>query len=208
MAKRRKDETAAYACPACERTLYGWAAARHAIDGSQIVLDRCEYCGLVVTRANEPPDVELELATLERDGDRIIAPNRQSWQAGIGGSGWSGLEPEVRRLHLTPKAAELLFEKQGVIVTGHDTPFSRRAWTSMLLTMINAFTFRTNFARNARAERLPAPATLGKRAIYALDWFVTGILGFLFSGIAAALELVASGFDRGGVMVLETQRKR
>lgn len=48
-----EEEVASYRCPACEATLFGWNAARHPVDGSKLILDRCESCGLVVTRAPE-----------------------------------------------------------------------------------------------------------------------------------------------------------
>ena len=50
-ARRRR----AYPCPACGATLYGWTAAHDPLDrGKRIVLDRCENCGLSVTRGARP----------------------------------------------------------------------------------------------------------------------------------------------------------
>jgi predicted RNA-binding Zn-ribbon protein involved in translation (DUF1610 family) len=196
-----EDEGARYPCPACGATLYGWIAARHPIDRSKLVLDRCEECGLVVTRAPEAPDVAAELATLEQDGLDFEAPNRRSFQGGIGGAQWADLEPDRRRLHLTPRAARLLLAERGIAVSGVATPFSARSYLGMVQTLINAFTYRDNFARNARAGRL-RPAS--GRFLFWLDAVVSALIAIPMAILALPLELVGSLARRGGRMRLQT----
>ena len=199
----REDDEARYACPACGARLYGWGNARHPTGGEALVLDRCENCGLVVTRAGEAPDVEAELAELEWEGGTIVAPNRESFQGGIGGPGWAGLEPERRRLHLNPRAAKLLLRKRGIEVLEASTPFSGRSYAGMLQTLVNAFTLRPNFVRNARAGRLSADATR-KRLAFGLDAVVSLLVAIPLSVLALPLELAGSLAGRGGIMRLET----
>ena len=198
-----EDEEARYPCPACGSRLYAWAVARDPIDRSEIVLDHCEDCGLVVTREPRPPDVDAELAALERRGGAVLAPNRESIQGGIGGPGWAGLEPDRRRLHLTPRAAKLLLRGQGVETLESTTPFGVRSYLGMLQTMVNAFTLRDNFVRNARAGRLRLPGVRGRLAI-GLDWVVSALVAVPLSVLAVPLELLGSAFGRGGVLRLET----
>lgn len=198
-----EEEQARYPCPACGKRLFAWTAARHPIDRSEIVLDHCESCGLIVTRERQPPDVGAELAALEREGSRIVAPNRESFQGGIGGPGWAGLEPERRRLHINPRAAKLLLRKHGVEMLEESTPFSRRSYAGMLLTMTNAFTLRDNFFRNARAGRLPRETTR-EQLSFALDGVVSVLVAIPLSVVALVVELLGVAFGRGGVMILET----
>ncbi len=197
-------EEAGYPCPACGSTLYGWTAAHHPIDRRRrIVLDRCESCGLAVTRAAEPPDPDAELepainATAAGEIE-VRAPNRRSIQGGLGGAQWAGLEPDLRRLHLNPEALRLLLAKRGWEVEHVDTPFTAEARRAMIQTMLNAFTLRDNFLRNARAGRLE-PRTSRERLLYRLDWLVS----FLVLGPAALfgvpLEALGAALGRGGVL--------
>jgi predicted RNA-binding Zn-ribbon protein involved in translation (DUF1610 family) len=197
-----EEEGAHYPCPACGATLYGWIAARHPIDRSKLVLDRCEECGLTVTRADEPPDVAAELAALEQDGLAFEAPNRRSFQGGIGGAQWAELEPDRRRLHLSPRSAALLLAGRGIAVDSFSTPFSRRSYLSMLQTLVNAFTYRDNFVRNARAGRI-RPAD-GGRFLFWLDVVVSVLVAVPMAILALPLELIGSLAHRGGRMRLET----
>jgi hypothetical protein len=198
------EEGARYPCSACGATLYGWTAARHPLDGSQLVLDRCEECGLVVTRAEDPPDVAAELAVLEQDGLDLIAPNRRSLQAGIGGAQWAGMEPERRRLHLTPRSAGLLLATRGLSVDRVSTRFGRRSYLMMLQTLVNAFTYRDNFVRNARAGRIRPEGKTRQRLLFYLDALVSALVAIPLSVVALPLELIGSLTGRGGVMRLET----
>lgn len=197
------EEEARYPCPACGKRLYAWTNARDPIDRSPIALDHCEDCGLIVTRGPQPPDVEAELAALERQGDELVAPNRESFQGGIGGPGWAGMEPDRRRLHLNPRAAKLLLRARGVELLESRTPFSGRAYAGMLLTMINAFTLRQNFVRNARAGRVPT-ATLAEKLSFGLDALVSALVAVPLAPLALIVELAATVAARGGIMRLRT----
>jgi hypothetical protein len=204
-----EQRDAHYPCPACGSILYGWTAARDPIDRSRkIVLDRCEECGLVVTRRPDPPDAELdELLTTGADGAlEIVAPNRRSWQAAVGGAQWAGLEPELRRLHLTPDSLRLLLARRGLEVTEVGTPFRDRAFGLMWQTLVNAFTYRDNFIRNRRAGRLPEPESGRERFLYGLDWLVSILVAVPAAIVALPLELLATVFARGGVLTATATR--
>jgi hypothetical protein len=201
-------EEAPYSCPACGATLYGWTAAHHPVDRRQrVVLDRCEACGLIVTRAPTPPDVDGELDALIDEGDEgpvLVAPNRRSLQGGLGGAQWAGLEPELRRLHPTPEAARLLLEKRGLEPLSTRTPFGSRPLRTMIQTLLNAFTLRDNFVRNARSGRVTATA-IGWPA-YALDWVVSALVLVPTSIFALPLEAIGTLMGRGGVMEIRARR--
>ncbi|HET6830165.1 MAG TPA: hypothetical protein VFH44_02330 [Solirubrobacterales bacterium] len=194
-----------YPCPACGSTLYGWTAAHDPLDrGRKIVLDRCESCGLVVTRDREPPDAGRELDALitqAKDGTvEIVAPNRRSWQGMLGGAQWAGLEPELHRVHLNPEALRLLLAERGLEPTTVGTPFRNRSFGLMWQTLVNAFTYRDNFLRNARNGRLPRPARTRARLLYAIDWMVSVLVAIPAAIFALPLELLATVFARGGIL--------
>lgn len=196
---------ARYPCPACGQKLYGWSAAHDPLHhGRKVVLDRCESCGLVVTRRPAPPDAGAEVDQLiagSSDGTvEIVAPNRNSLQAGLGGAQWAGLEPELRRLHLTPEALRLLLAGQGLELIEVGTPFRNRSFALMWQTVVNAFTYRDNFLRNRRAGRLPKPETGRDRFLYGLDWIVSVLVAIPAAMFALPLELLATVFARGGVL--------
>jgi len=205
--KRDDEEHARYPCPADGSELYGWTAAHDPLDrGRRIVLDRCEECGLSVTRDGYPPDVDAELDALIEtapDGSVVLtAPNRRSWSGGIGGAQWAGLEPELHRLHLTPEAARLLLSLRGLTAEEARTPFSREGRRLMIQTFLNAFTYRDNFLANARSGRLQ-PSTGRERWLHRLDWVVTVLVYVPAAILAVPLEAVAASVGRGGVMVAE-----
>ena len=204
------SDEAAYPCPACGARLFGWTAAHDPIDrGRKIVLDRCEVCGMAVTRAPDPPDPDLELAAmLERlDGGalEITVPNRRSIQSGIGGAQWAGLQPELRRLHLTPDALRRLLAKRGYDLGEVKTPFTREARKLMWLTMVNAFTLRDNFHRNAEAGLIPK-ATPKDRWSYRLDRLVTVLVAIPAGLFGYPLEAFGAMLGRGGVIVTDAVR--
>lgn len=201
------EADARYPCPADGSKLFGWTAAHDPLDRDvRIVLDRCETCGLAVTRAESPPDVDAELDTLitERgDGSlELVAPNRRSFGGGIGGAQWAGLEPDLHRLHLNPEAVKLLLAKRGLDVRAVRTPFTSEGRRLMVQTFINAFTFRDNFLRNARSGRIrPAPG--GENLLYRLDWLVSCLIFVPATIFALPIEALGSLFGRGSVMVVE-----
>jgi predicted RNA-binding Zn-ribbon protein involved in translation (DUF1610 family) len=205
MAAVDEQKDAHYPCPACGQTLYGWTAAHDPLQrGRKIVLDRCENCGLAVTRRPEPPDADAEIHQLISAADdgtvEIVAPNRKSFQGGLGGAQWAGLEPELRRLHLTPDSLGLLLRKQGLEMTDVGTPFRNRAFRLMWQTVVNALTYRDNFIRNRRAGLIPDPETGRDRFLYGLDWVVSILVAIPAAMFALPLELLATAFARGGVM--------
>lgn len=202
-------EEAPYDCPACGATLYGWTAAHDPLErGRRVVLDRCESCGLAVTRAPDAPDVDAELAPYLSEtpsGARLVAPNLRSIQGSLGGAQWAGLEPELRRLHLTPEAVRRLLAKRGFEVESVGTPFGREARRMMVQTLLNAFTYRDNFLRNARAGRIPR-GTTGERLLHALDWTVSVLVFVPAVVFGVPLEAGASALGRGGEMEVEARR--
>lgn len=199
-----------YPCPACGATLYGWTAAHDPLDrGHKIVLDRCENCGLAVTRRREPPDAQAEvhrlIAANESGTVEIVAPNRRSLQGSLGGAQWAGLEPELWRLHLTPEALRLLLAGQGLSVSESGTPFRNQAFRLMWQTIVNAFTYRDNFIRNRRAGRIPDPETGRDRFLYGLDWVVSILVAIPAAMAALPLELFATVLGRGGIMTVRAE---
>ena len=204
ISKEAKDVT--YPCPACGAKLWGWVAARDPAGGAQIVLDHCEDCGLTVTRAPSPPDVDRELADLRREGDELVIPNRRSFQGGIGAAQWSALDAIEHRLHLTPRSAELLLAERGVEVMAVSTPFSSEAWWAMAETFVNAFTLHDNFVRHARAGRIPRD-TVKQKLAYWLDRVVSTLVLVPAALFAAPVEWIGSRFGRGGVMRLKVRER-
>lgn len=194
-----------YPCPACGSPLYGWVAAHDPLrSGRKVVIDRCESCRLAVTRADEPPDVAAELdAVVERGADgaiELVAPNGASVQGGLGGAQWAGLEPELRRLHLSPDSARRLLAQRGIEVTATSTPYTPASNSLMRQTLINAFTLRDNFLLNARAGRLPAPASTRDRLLRWLDYAVSWLVWIPCALVAYPLERGAAKLGRGGTL--------
>lgn len=203
-------DEATYPCPACGARLFAWTAAHDPIDrGRKIVLDRCEVCGMAVTRAPDAPDPDLELAAmLERldGGDvEVTVPNRRSIQAGFGGAQWAGLEPELRRLHLTPDALRRLLAKRGYDLGEVKTPFTRESRELMWQTMVNAFTLRDNFHRNAKADLIPR-VTSKDRWSYRLDRLVTVLVAVPAALFGYPLEGIGAVLGRGGVIEATAKR--
>lgn len=201
------EPEARYPCPADGSRLFGWTAAHDPLDRDlRIVLDRCETCGLAVTRGASPPEVDAELDALiaERGNGSVelVAPNRRSFSGGIGGAQWAGLEPDLHRLHLNPEAVRLLLAKRGLEIRAVRTPFASEGRRLMVQTFINAFTFRDNFLQNARSGRIPkAPG--GESWLYRLDWLVSCLIFVPATIFAIPIEALGSAFGRGGVMVVE-----
>lgn len=208
-------EQAHYPCPACGHTLFAWTAAHDPLDrGTKIVLDRCESCGLAVTRAKSPPEVEPEINRLitsgaESEGDAVelVAPNRRSFQGGLGGAQWAGLEPELHRLHLTPEALKPLLAKQGLQLREWRTPFSNRSYGLAWQTVVNAFTYRDNFLRNARSGQLGDSRGPKQAFLYWMDMIVTILVAIPAAMFALPMELLATVAKRGGVIEVEAVRK-
>ena len=205
--KERFAAGAGYSCPACDAELFPWSAARHPVDRSMIVVDRCEVCRLSVTRGSAPPDVSAELVAFEagREDGRVSyrMPNQLSFQGGLGGAQWAGLEPDRRRLHPNPDAIRRLLGRLGAEAESVDTRFG---WRGMWQTLVNAFTLRDNFLPSARAGRLPT-ATGKQKFEYAIDTVVTVLVAIPVALAATVLEAVAALFGRGGEMFVSTRER-
>lgn len=215
-------------CPACGAPLYGWVKVdppgRDA--GRSHVVDRCEECGLGVTRggpapgpsegngvapvslpgltASADPDATLERArTALRGGQaaEVRVPNRDSLQAGIGGDQWAALELPAQRLHLTPRSLELLLGRHGLSAARMRQPLLGRNQPWMWQTLLNAFTFHPNFAREVARRRL-TPRTARGPLRFAIDAVVSVLAAIPIALLALPLELVAVAFGRGGELVV------
>jgi hypothetical protein len=183
-------------CPACGEPLFGWAVVRSPGGGRQdeSVLDRCETCGLGIARAAERGPI------LEADAGAVIsAPNRRSWQAGIGGGNWGALELPARKVYPTPESLELLLEKRGMTVARTRQPAFGRNQLWMWLTLMNAFTFHDGFAREVLHGRLTPRRSRGIAA-FATDAVVTTLAALPLALISVPLELLAVAFRRGGLL--------
>ena len=155
-----------------------------------------------MTRADSPPDINAELAAIARGPGEYAAANRRSIQAALGEGHWAGLDP-ARRFHLTPRAAKLLFEKEGLEIGSIHYPVRGRNLGWMWQTLMNGVTLRDNFARDARAGRIQ-PDGLRERLAFAVDAIVT-VLAAIPVTVLTGFELIAVMFRRGGEMVIEAR---
>jgi hypothetical protein len=199
-------------CPACGERLYGWIVARAADPRrrERYVVDRCESCGLGVTRGPEGERAEL----LEHAGSRLrpgealelTAPNRGSLQAGIGGEHWAALELPAQRLHLTPRSLELLLASQGLALARLRQPLLGRNQLWMWQTLLNAFTFHDNVAVEVLRGRL-TPRTARSRTALAIDVVVSLLAGLPVAIASVPLEVAAALTRRGGLLAVTARPK-
>lgn len=194
------------ACPACGEPLYGWLQLDPRDGGradAPLLLERCERCGLgiaadlmaenaisaILASARRLPDGRLELR----------CANRASLQASLGGGHWAALEPD-RRLYPTPESLRSLAATAGLRIEELRCTRWRRGQAWMWHTVLNAFTFHQNFAREVRAGRLrPAGARGGLK--FAIDALVTVIAALPVAVVSVPLELFAALAGRGGELV-------
>jgi hypothetical protein len=215
-------------CPACGEPLYGWikvdGAGRAGTTG--YVVDRCERCGLGQTRdlapgtstegngrppialgdlpASSDPHATLESARAAIEPGRSVElelPNRDSLQAGIGGNHWAALELPAQRLHLTPRSLDLLLERHGLEATRKRQPLLGRNQLWMWQTLLNGFTFHSNFARDALRGRL-TPRNARSVPSFAIDAIVSTLGALPVALISIPLELVAALARRGGELIV------
>lgn len=201
-------------CPLCGSPLYGWlqipdpstrpTVGRPVDDERSRALDRCEECGAGVYAGTGEVDLRAELdaiMTTAENGDRLLeAANRRSWQASVGGEGWAAIDLHPGRLLLTPRALELLAERNGADLgeVGFPPLGVNQAW--MWQTLLNGLTFHPNFAREVRAGRLRM-SNARSRFAFAADCVAT-VLAAPFVLLASfPLELMAAVSGRGGRMV-------
>jgi len=190
-------------CPACGEPLYGWALLE--ADGeSRIapeVLDRCEACGLGIAR--ETADVALSPTG---DG-RLTAPNRRSWQAGIGGEHWAPLELHGGDAYLTAQALGLLLDRGGYELLRLRQPAFGANQVWMWQTLLNAFTFHDGFATRVRRGELGL-RNARSAAAFVADSVVSVLAALPLALIAVPLELAAVALRRGGLLEAEVRRLR
>jgi len=190
-------------CPACGEPLYGWAVIESDGDSraAREVLDRCEECGLGI--AHETSDVNL---APDAQG-RLTAPNRRSWQAGIGGEHWAPLELESTDAYLTPKALGLLLDGAGyeLLVLRQPALGANQLW--MWQTLLNAFTFHDGFAIRVLRGRLGLRNARSAPA-FVVDLVVSVLAALPLAVAALPLELVAVVVRRGGLLEAEVRRLR
>ncbi len=169
--------------------------------GDARLFDRCTDCAAGVEQGVEI-DVaeELELVTASTDGAErvVIAPNRASWQAGLGGEGWAAVADWPAHLLLTPRAAALLLERNGYEADKAAFPpwGANQRW--MWQTVLNGITLHTNLATDVIAGRLrPSTAPRGRFAFFAdaLASILATPLIILFTVMAEALAALVG---RGG----------
>ncbi len=188
-------------CPACGEPLYGWVKVDVAGgDPPGYVIDRCESCGLGVTRGVPEPEAVFESARRGLSSGattEMRLPNRASLQAGIGGDQWAALKLPTQRLHLTPRSLQLLLERHGLVASRvRQPPFGRnQRW--MWQTLLNGFTFHTNFARDVLRGRL-TPRTARSLPRFAIDALVSILAALPLALVSIPLELGAALARRGG----------
>lgn len=202
-------------CPACGGPLYGWVKAHPADARSdeETLLDRCENCGLAVSRASDAHPAsgadsraaaERELRSLfERSSNgargELRAANRRSLQAAIGEGSWAALELPERPLVLTPPALEALLRRSGGDLERVRFPVFGRNQVWMWQTLMNALTFHPNFVREALAGRL-RPRRGRDRLTFAIDLVVSVLAAPLVALGSVPLETAAALARRGGEM--------
>jgi hypothetical protein len=207
------------ACPLCGQRMHAWIALPATIDEASVgvplgardrVLVRCESCGVAVERGRKI-ELTAEWTAVCRPAEppvRLIAiPNRASVQAAIGVEGWAAIELSPGRLIHTPASLELLAERNGHLLERRRTGFSRRAQGWMWQTLLNALTFRPNFARDLRAGRLH-PRGTGERLRFGVDVVVTVLGAPLVALVSVPLELGATLAGRGGELVATARERR
>ena len=201
-------------CPLCGSPLYGWlklpdprtrptVGAPVADDGAR-VLDRCEECGAGIEAGTGPVDLHAELEAIQTtygDGSpAILAANRLSWQASLGGEGWAAIDVHPGRLLLTPRSLQLLAERTGVRLgeVGFPPLGANQRW--MWQTLINGLTLHPNFAREVRAGRLRM-ANARSRFAFIADCVATVLAAPFVFLVSFPVELVGALARRGGAMV-------
>ena len=198
-------------CPACGEPLFGWllvASRQHRHANDSIALERCERCGLGVAANLTPASSASALLGLARqtwDGRlELRVANRASVQASLGGSHWAALEPE-RRLYPTPQSLPALAAAAGLEIEDLSCPHRGRGQGWMWQTLVNAFTFHENFARQVRAGTL-RPVGARDRLKFGIDAVVTLLVALPVALVSVPLELCAALAGRGGELVAVTRR--
>jgi len=173
------------------------------------LFDRCTDCAAGIEQGVEIDMArELGLVTTHDDGDEriVIAPNRASWQAGLGGEGWAAIAGWPAHLLLTPRATTLLLERNGYEADKPAFPpwGSNQRW--MWQTVLNGITLHTNFATDVLAGRLrPAGAPRGRLAFFA-DAIASALATPLIILFTVLVEALATLVGRGGRIQVRGRR--
>ena len=196
-------------CPACREPLFVWLETEGYGPREDQVIDRCENCGLVVTRDAIPsPDhaVDALLLGREEDGTRVSihADNAASLQAWLGAENWAALRPGGRAIHPTPRAVGLLLARRGLEVR-RVRHLIRPGMASMWQTLLNLLTFHRDFASEAASGRL-RPGTGRGRVAFWIDALVTVLAAIPTAIIAVVLESGALLARRGGAIEVQSDR--
>jgi hypothetical protein len=196
-------------CPADGEPLFVWLETEGYGPREDQVIDRCENCGLVVTRDAIPsPDhaVDALLLGREEDGTRVSihADNAASLQAWLGAENWAALRPGGRAIHPTPRAVGLLLARRGLEVR-RVRHLIRPGMASMWQTLLNLLTFHRDFASEAASGRL-RPGTGRGRVAFWIDALVTVLAAIPTAIIAVVLESGAVLARRGGAIEVQSDR--
>jgi hypothetical protein len=193
-------------CPACGEPLFGWLLVESGEDSSpndSVVLERCERCRLGVAANLAPANSASALLGFARQIPNgkveLRVANRASVQASLGGSHWAALEPK-RRLYPTPESLPELAAAAGLEIEELSCARRGRGQAWMWQTILNAFTFHENFAREVRAGTLH-PGDARSRLKFGIDTVVTVLAAVPVALVSGPLELFAALFGRGGELV-------
>ena len=195
-------------CPACEEPLFVWVETSGFGPREDELVDRCENCGLAVSRDAVPsPDEATEqlLSGGRREGERIVlrAQNAGSLQAWLGAENWAALAPGNDPIKPTPRAAELLLARRGLGLR-RVRHLIRPGTASMWLTLLNLLTFHRDFASEAISGRLRPGSGRGMAAFW-IDVVVTFLAAVPTAILAVVLESGAVIARRGGVIEIEAE---
>ncbi len=195
-------------CPACGEPLFVWIETQGYGTREDQVIDRCENCGLVLTRGAVPtPDAAAErlLAKAERRNGRVAfrAANAASLQAWLGAENWAALRPGGHGIEPTRRAASLLLARRGLELR-RVRHLAGPGMASMWQTLLNLLTFHRDFASEAASGRL-RPGTGRGRAAFWTDAVVTVLAAIPTAIIAVLLESGAVLARRGGVIEIEAE---
>lgn len=188
-------------CPACDAPLFVWVETEGWGPREDQVIDRCENCGLAVTRDAVPTPEEAvdQLTGSSRNGRSVFrAPNAASVQAWLGAENWAALRPADRSLKPSPMAARLLLAKAGMEVSGV-RHVAGAGMASMWQTLLNLLTFHRDFAGEAFSGRLK-PGTGRGGAAWVIDLLVTVLAAIPTALLAVLIEGGAVLARRGGVI--------
>jgi hypothetical protein len=195
-------------CPACGEPLFVWIETYGYGSREDQVIDRCENCGLVVTRGAIPsPEAAVETLIAggePRDGRVTFrASNAASLQTWLGAENWAALRPGGHGIEPTPRAASLLLARRGLRIR-RIRHLTGPGMASMWQTLLNLLTFHRDFASEAASGRL-RPGTGRGRAAFWTDAAVTVLAAIPTALIAVLLEGGAVLARRGGVIQIEAE---